>query len=81
MARLERLLEDKGDVVYEAPYAIPELGIKPGDLIIIRPSHPRSPFITSRHHHPSRLPLLLEHLDHLNLVELSGAQSLETLGG
>lgn len=63
--------------VYEASYAIPELGVEPGDLIVVRPSHPTNPLLVSRRHHRSRLVLLLDHLDHFRPIEISGAGSPE----
>jgi hypothetical protein len=61
--------------VYEAPYAIPELGVEPGDLITVRPAHPDNPLLVTRRHERGRLPLLLDHLEHLTPLEFSASSS------
>lgn len=62
--------------VYEAPYPIPELGIQPGDIITLRPSHPTNPFLVTRRIDRSRMPLLLDHLDRLTPLSLSASHEV-----
>lgn len=51
--------------VYEATYAIEELGVEPGDRIVVRPSHPIAPLLVIKRHDRNVLPAILDHLDHL----------------
>jgi hypothetical protein len=62
--------------VYEAPYAIPELGVERGDVILVEPAHPRSPLLVVRRFDRNRLPLILDHLDRLSPVSFDGAAPL-----
>lgn len=64
--------------VYEAGHAIPELGIEPGDLVTLRPSHPDNPFIVTRLHPRHRMTELLDHLDRFRPLQIAGASSPET---
>lgn len=59
--------------VYEVSFDIPELDILAGDVITLRPSHPTNPFLVTRRQQRGRMPLLLDHLDRMVLIELSGA--------
>lgn len=51
--------------VYEATYAIEELGVEVGDRIVVRPAHPTAPMLVIKHHDRNVLPAILDHLDHL----------------
>lgn len=59
--------------VYEAPYPIPELGVEAGDIITVRPAHPDNPLLVTKRHDRNRLPLILDHLDHLTPLSFSAA--------
>jgi len=66
--------------VYRAPYAIPELGVRPGDIITVRPSHPDHPLVVGRALDRNQLPAILDHLDHLTPLHLSpSAESVSQL--
>ena len=61
--------------VYEVPYAIPELGVEPGDLLVVRPADPEAPLLVVKELHRDLLPLILDHVDRLRLVSFEGASS------
>lgn len=45
--------------VYEAPYAIPELGVEAGDHIVVRLSHPSVPLAVVKRYSRSHLTALI----------------------
>lgn len=56
--------------VYEATYAIPELGVEVGDRIVVRPSHPTAPLsVVRRFGHHALVRFMGEgHLDALRVL-------------
>jgi hypothetical protein len=48
--------------IYEAHHAVLELGIQPGDFVVIDPSHEHEPFHLVRRLDTRDLPALLPHL-------------------
>lgn len=61
---------DYSRTVYRAPYAIPELGAKAGDTIVVEPAHPTVPLIVAgRPIDRNRLPMILDHLERLEPVD------------
>ncbi len=59
--------------VYETPYAIPELGAEPGDIIVVEPAHPHTPLSVVRQFDRNRLPVILDHIDSLTPLSSSVA--------
>ena len=64
--------------VYEATYAIEELGVEVGDIITLRPAHPDNPLLVTKRHDRNRLPLILDHLDALTPLSFSASASPES---
>lgn len=64
--------------VYEAPYAIPALGVEPGDIVIVAPAD-TVPLTIIKEFDRNRLPSILEHLERLTPLPCSGAVSREPL--
>lgn len=58
--------------VYEATYAVPELGIEVGDTVLVEPAHPRTPLLVVKGYDRGRLPSILEHLDDFTLRSCTG---------
>ncbi len=58
--------------VYEATYAIEELGVERGDLVVVEPGHPESPLLIVKRFDRNRLPLILDHLHRLSPVSFDG---------
>jgi hypothetical protein len=73
-------------VMYSS-YVVPEgyyipfpIDAKPGDVIVLRPSHPTAPLSVIRHVRHGIFPAILDHLDCLECVEVSvGARPEEVL--
>lgn len=59
--------------VFEAPYAIPELGVDRGDVLVVRPDHPTDPLMVAKRFDHTHLPLILGHLHRLTPVSLPSA--------
>lgn len=58
------------EAVYVTHYPIPELGAQPGDHLVVKPAHPRTPLQVVRNFDRHALVRLLGagHLDRLTLV-------------
>lgn len=56
--------------VYEAPYAIPELGVSRGDVIVVQPAHEFDPLLVVKRFDRNRLPVILDHLHRLTPVSV-----------
>jgi hypothetical protein len=55
--------------IYRAHHAVPELGIRPGDTVIVDPAHSDYPLkVVTLHRHPMP-PTVLAHLDAFTLLE------------
>ena len=63
---------------YRAPYGIAELGVAPGDIIIVAPAED-PPLTVVRSFDRNRLPAILEHLDSLTPLPCAGASHPEPL--
>lgn len=61
--------------VYEATYAIEELGVRVGDTIVVEPGHPDEPLLIVRGFDRNQLPTILDHLDRLTLTSFDGPVS------
>lgn len=60
---------------YQSHHSIPELGVDPGDILVIRPEHPTSPLLVLKRKDRNRLPLILDHINRLELVSSDEPQS------
>lgn len=58
--------------VYEATYAVPELGIEVGDAVLVEPAHTETPLLVVKGFDRNRLPRILEHMDAFTLVSFEG---------
>lgn len=56
--------------IYEAPYAIPELGVARGDVVVVQPAHEMDPLLVVKRFDRNRLPLILDHLHRLTPVSV-----------
>lgn len=55
--------------VYRARLPIPELGVEPGDIITVRPSHPDNPLLVTRRHERGRIALVLQSTEALTVLD------------
>lgn len=62
---------------YRSLHRIPELGVEPGDLVVIRPEHPTSPLMVVKRHDRNRLPLILDHITALEPVSSDESSASE----
>lgn len=56
--------------IYRATYGIPELGIEPGDTVIIEPEHPRAPLKIVRSFAEEELPIILDRVTDFPLLRV-----------
>ena len=56
--------------IYRATYAVPELGIEAGDMVVVEPGHPRAPLKIIRAFDRNDLPSVLDCLNDFPLLRL-----------
>lgn len=59
------------ELIYQALEDIPELEVKRGDTVLLRPAHPTAPMLVTKRFDRTRLPDVLDHVRNLACVSTS----------